>query len=100
MKPSDFTSKRTGTLEKIEKDVYAFVPNPLPRRLDFSREIRDASESALLALGKLDAIIPALPNPQLFTAPFMRREAVLSSLLTRCFIGRLQAFPSRAKNLT
>lgn len=79
MKPSDFTSKRTGRFEKIDKDVYAFVPNPLPRRLDFSREIRDASESALLALGKLDAIIPALPNPQLLTAPFMRREAVLSS---------------------
>lgn len=33
----------------------------------------------MLALGELRAIIPYMPNPELLTYPFLRREAVLSS---------------------
>lgn len=99
MNPADFTSGRTGKLEETDKGVYAFVPNPLPLRMTFSREIRDASERALLALGKLDAIVPALPNPELLTEPFMRREAVLSSKIegTNTELGQLYLFETEER---
>jgi Fic family protein len=59
----------------------AFVPAPLPPKPPIAmdaRMIRMLSE-ADQALGRLDGVARTLPNPDLFVAMYVRREAVLSS---------------------
>jgi Fic family protein len=55
------------------------VPDDLPAIMAGTPQIVRANDMALVALGQLSAIIPFLPNPDLITTPFIRREAVLSS---------------------
>ena len=58
------------------------MPKPLPPdaaaavgRLGCSSLLSDATT----ALGRLDGMAGSLPNPDLFVASYVRREAVLSS---------------------
>ena len=46
--------------------VRAFVPAPLPPRLEPSPELHRALDAALLALGRLDGISAFLPDPDVF----------------------------------
>lgn len=57
----------------------AFIPAPLPPRLDWTPELIAAVSDANLLLGKLAGLGGGLPNPHLLIRPFVRREAVLSS---------------------
>jgi Fic family protein len=59
----------------------AFVPNPLPPDppLVFDAELQELVEKAMLALGRLDGLRAALPEPALFLYSYVRKEAVLSS---------------------
>ncbi|MCK4963099.1 MAG: Fic family protein [Anaerolineales bacterium] len=72
---------RAGRYVKQLTGYKAFIPAPLPP----DPQIRvDASMLALLsradqALGRLDGLTQTLPNPDLFVAMYVRREAVLSS---------------------
>jgi Fic family protein len=95
-------SSRNGRLVRAwEGDgICAFVPNRLPAKVDFLGDIRDESEKAMFCLGKLSAIIPNLPNPELLTEPFMRREAVLSSKIegTKTGVGQLYLFETEEKS--
>lgn len=61
----------------------AFVPAPLPPRpaIDWTPALRARFDAALLALGKLDALIDLLPNASLLLYAFVRKEAVLSSMI-------------------
>ena len=60
--------------------VRAYIPSPLPPKPDIDLgEIRDASDRALIALGRLDGISKLLPDRHLFIYFYIRREAVLSS---------------------
>jgi Fic family protein len=59
--------------------VHAFVPAPLPPRLDPDPGLRRALDAALLALGRLDGISAFLPDPDVFLYTYVRKEAVLSS---------------------
>ena len=61
----------------------AFVPSPLPPRppLDWNPALRTRFDAALLALGRLDAVTDLLPNAQLLLYSFVRKEAVLSSMI-------------------
>ena len=79
MLPTDFTNTSPGRVEHVRDDVYCFVPSPLKEGITLTRAISEVHEKALLSLGELRAIIPALPRPELVTNPFLRREAVLSS---------------------
>jgi len=96
---TSFTKRSPGRLVNTPFGCSAFVPDKLPARLEFSRSIERANESALLALGELRAIIPGLPNPNLLTQPFMRREAVLSSKIegTRTELEQLYLFETEEK---
>lgn len=60
-----------------------FVPAPLPPRpaLDWTPALRSRFDAALLALGRLDAITELLPNADLLLYSFVRKEAVLSSMI-------------------
>jgi Fic family protein len=71
----------------------AFVPAPLPPKLDFTpRLIRVLSDADRL-IGKLAGEGGRLPNPHILMRPFIRREAVLSSKIegTQATLGELLA---------
>ena len=59
----------------------AFVPPPLPPEppVVWSAALRSCFDSALVALGRLDAVTSLLPNAALLLYSFVRKEAVLSS---------------------
>ena len=61
----------------------AFVPAPLPPRpaIDWTPQLRNRFDEALLALGRLDAVTDLLPNAALLLYSFVRKEAVLSSMI-------------------
>lgn len=61
----------------------AFVPAPLPPRpaIDWTPALRARFDAALLALGRLDAMTDLLPNAALLLYSFVRKEAVLSSMI-------------------
>lgn len=59
----------------------AFIPAPLPPDppLAFDAQLATVLARAGMALGRLDGVAATLPNPELFVAMYVRREAVLSS---------------------
>jgi len=65
------------------EEVRAFVPVPLPPEppLDLAGPLQQQLERALLALGRLDAVSALLPDTGLFLYAYVRKEAVLSSLI-------------------
>jgi Fic family protein len=74
------TSTRTGRYVRQLSGYSAFVPNDLPPdpRVDLGALTQVLSD-ANLAIGRLDGVSRTLPNPDLFVAMYVRREAVLSS---------------------
>ncbi len=61
----------------------AFVPAPLPPQpaIEWTPVLRGRFDAALLALGRLDAVTDLLPNAGLLLYSFVRKEAVLSSMI-------------------
>jgi Fic family protein len=79
MDRSQFLAHDTGRLVKTLDGHVAFVPAPLPPKIDLSFELMRRLSEADHALGTLGGIGRILPNPHLLTQPFLNREAVLSS---------------------
>ncbi|MGH9381057.1 MAG: Fic family protein [Thermoanaerobaculia bacterium] len=71
----------------------AYVPEPLPPRIEWSVELAAALSAADRAVGRLAGEGRRLPNPHLLIRPFVRREAVLSSRIegTQATLGELLA---------
>jgi Fic family protein len=65
------------------EDFKAFLPAPLPPRpdIDWTPALRGRFDTALQALGRLDAVTDMLPNAALLLYSFVRKEAVLSSMI-------------------
>jgi len=63
--------------------VQAFVPAPLPPKppIDWTPGLRDKFDKALMALGRLDSVSSLLPDTLLFLYMYVRKEAVLSSMI-------------------
>jgi len=61
----------------------AFVPAPLPPKpaISWSTALHAKFDAALLAIGRLDAVTDHLPNAALVLYSFVRKEAVLSSMI-------------------
>ena len=57
----------------------AFVPAPLPPKLTYGADLVTLISKADAALSELSGLGRLLPNPHLLIAPWMAREAVLSS---------------------
>jgi Fic family protein len=72
---------RAGRFMAQPTGYRAFVPAPLnpPPELAFDRSLIGALAAASDAVGRLDGVAQTLPNPDLFVAMYVRREAVLSS---------------------
>ncbi|MGI9344759.1 MAG: Fic family protein [Gammaproteobacteria bacterium] len=65
------------------EQVKAFVPAPLPPKppIDWQPELTEKFHQALLALGRLDSMAVLLPDASLFLYMYVRKEAVLSSMI-------------------
>ncbi len=74
-------STRAGRYVTQLAGYRAFVPKPLPPDppLAWDADLMRLLSEADLALGRLDGLARNLPNPDLFVAMYVRREAVLSS---------------------
>ena len=71
----------------------AYVPEPLPPRLEWSDGLAAALSEADRAVGRLAGEGRRLPNPHLLIRPFVRREAAFSSRIegTQATLGELLA---------
>ncbi len=71
------------TISTVGEKAQAFVPAPLPPTplIEWSSELRDKFDKALLALGRLDSVSVLLPDTSLFLYIYVRKEAVLSSMI-------------------
>src|SRR4030042_3582033 len=74
-------SRRTGKYVRQPGGYRAFVPNPLPPKesIEHDSELLNLLSEADRALARLDGIVTVLPNPDLFIAMYVKKEALLSS---------------------
>jgi Fic family protein len=71
------------TISTVGEKAQAFVPAPLPPHppIDWTPELHSKFDQALLALGRLDSVSTLLPDTSLFLYMYVRKEAVLSSMI-------------------
>jgi Fic family protein len=71
------------TISTVGEKVQAFVPAPLPPKpaIDWTPDLQNKFDQAHLALGRLDSISTLLPSTPLFLYMYVRKEAVLSSMI-------------------
>lgn len=71
------------TVTTTGENVQAFVPAPLPPHppIDWTPDLRNKFDQALLALGRLDSVSTLLPDTSIFLYMYVRKEAVLSSMI-------------------
>lgn len=79
MNPKDFLSPAAGRVFQTPQGYAAFIPAPLPPKLVYDDKLVVALSRADSALSELSGLGRQLPNPHLLIAPYVRREAVLSS---------------------
>lgn len=74
---------RYVTVSTVGEKVRAFVPAQLPPNppVEWTPALRDQFDQALLALGRLDSVSTMLPETSLFLYMYVRKEAVLSSMI-------------------
>ncbi len=71
------------TTSTVGEKVRAFVPSPLPPKppVEWTPRLRAKFDAALLALGRLDNVSVLLPATSTFLYSYVRKEAVLSSMI-------------------
>lgn len=69
----------SGHLEPTDEGQWAFVPDPLPRKVSLDSPLIYLLDQASRAVATLAGVGETLPNPHLLIRPFIHREAVLSS---------------------
>jgi Fic family protein len=78
----------------------AFIPAPLPPKIDWTWPLSRRLSEADRAVGELAGLGLNLPNPHLLIEPLLRKEAVLSSAIegTQTNIEDLYAFEAAKQN--
>jgi len=73
--------KRAGEYIRQPTGYRAFIPALLPPKpsVKFSSELQTLLSKADRALARLDGVVTVLPNPELFIAMYVKKEALLSS---------------------
>jgi len=98
-------STRAGRYIKQPTGYRAFIPEPLPPQppIDLNESLVALLSRADQAVGRLDGVAETLPNPDLFVAMYVRREAVASSQIegTQSTLEDVLAFEldPRSRNL-
>jgi len=79
MNPKDFRAPSAGKVIRTPTGYTAYVPAKLPPALTYDHRLVLSLSRADSALSELSGLGRHLPNPHLLIAPYVRREAVLSS---------------------
>ena len=81
MNQEDFKNSTAGKcIRTITQPPYwAYVPNPLPPKIELDWELASLLSKADIKLGELSGAGQLLTNPHLLIGAFIRREAVMSS---------------------
>lgn len=89
----DIVKSPTGKTIRSPSGYTAFIPDPLPPKINWTTQLVNALSQADFLLGKLAREGGKLPNPHLLIRPFITREAVLSSKIegTQATIGEILA---------
>lgn len=89
----DIQQSPSGKIIKTTTGYTAFVPHPLPPKLEWTTSLVNTLSRADHLLGKLSREGNKLPNPHLLIRPFITKEAVLSSKIegTESSIGEMLA---------
>jgi Fic family protein len=71
------------TITIVGEKAQAFVPAPLPPRppIEWTPGLQSKFDQALLSLGRLNSVSTLLPDTSLFLYMYVRKEAVLSSMI-------------------
>ncbi len=80
MRHEDFTERSPGTLVPTLYGAKAFLPNPLPPKIDYAK-IALSLGAALGSLGELKGACRRVQNPYIFIKPLQRLEAQTSSAM-------------------
>ena len=72
---------RAGIFKQKPGGFKAFIPKPLPPDppISYDEELQSLLSNADRAIARLDGIVTVLPNPELFIAMYVKKEALLSS---------------------
>jgi Fic family protein len=101
MDPEAFQDGHSGkTVQVPGKDYWVYCPAPLPPQLEWSSDLIAELSSAASALGELKGLGHHLSNPHLLIAPFIRREAVLSSRIEGTQASLLDLYAYEAVQLS
>jgi len=78
--------KRQGRYEIVSttgEKMRAFIPESLPPSppIDWCPDLRKKFDEALISIGRLDSVSSLLPDMGLFLYSYVRKEAVLSSMI-------------------
>ncbi len=81
MNQEDFKNSAAGRCIRTitQPSNWAYVPYPLPAKIEMDWELANLLSRADIKLGELSGAGQLLPNPHLLIRPFIRREAVMSS---------------------
>ena len=87
------SQKAPGRSLRCPEGYVAFVPDPLPPKLEWPDRLVGTLSDADRLIGRLAGEGGRLPNPHLLMRPFLAREAVLSSRIegTQATLGELLA---------
>lgn len=78
MDPKEFVCPDAGKVIRMPEGYAAFIPAP-PAKIVYDSELALLLSRADAAVSELSGLGRFLPNPHLLIAPYVRREAVLSS---------------------
>ncbi|HZK56319.1 MAG TPA: Fic family protein [Desulfosporosinus sp.] len=90
---------RSGIYINQPSGYKSFIPNSLPPNptLEIDQEMLKLIAEANRAIGRLDGLTETLPNPDLFVAMYVKKEAVLSSQIegTQASLADVLEFESK-----
>jgi len=82
MRPEDFSADSPGRVQKVIGSgfsYWAFIPDPLPPKLNYVDNLVVALGEANRAMGEFSGLLAGSPGTRLLIRPLLRKEAVSSS---------------------
>ena len=92
MECSNFTSAAAGQCRKTLEGHNAFFPGELPPDIEADWKLAGLLSEADRAISELSGSGRLLSNPHLLIAPYLRREAILSSRIENTIAGMEELF--------